>query len=464
MTEIVQNNNSMKFDLLETGNSSSSEPDSDNLFNNLLGSVDIENTDREQDNQMSVDEELHADKNIHEILSVLSEGNLKLDEDTIKDIKIRLKHLFEMIELNVGKEANKSPEQAHGLINENFLHLMKFLKELEGLISDQPNNKNTNRNLDLVLDKVRTKLNEQLKNILGKKSNINVKALNNANTITNTEQISPLKVIPNAQNKNPKELEGNQGRIASHGNSKKSDIKIDLDADYSQKAKSLKSSHQQENKITQISELGNKANEKNVDVVNKNSTSGMLSKELNSETTLFRQPITLTNKLDTPLNSESLSAQKSSVFGQENNGKSFQTLNMLSRNWGDKLIDKIEKSIVDGIEQLEISLTPKSLGRLNVTINLHDTIAKINIVAESAGAAALLGEAEQKLSQMMEASGLKLASLQTLTQQFGGNHKGKGQEHKLASTEKKSNIEEDLNLPQHVKNINSESEGLNLIA
>ena len=131
MTEIVQNNNSMKFDLLETGNSSSSGPDSDNLFNNLLGSVDIENTDDEQDNQMSVDEELDADKNIQEILSVLSEGNLKLDEDTIKDIKIRLKHLFEMIEFNVGTEANVTPEQAHGFVNENFLH-HKFLKELKG--------------------------------------------------------------------------------------------------------------------------------------------------------------------------------------------------------------------------------------------------------------------------------------------------------------------------------------------
>ena len=60
MTEIVQNNNSMKFDLLETGNSSSSGPDSDNLFNNLLGSVDIKNTDHGQDNQVSVDEELRA--------------------------------------------------------------------------------------------------------------------------------------------------------------------------------------------------------------------------------------------------------------------------------------------------------------------------------------------------------------------------------------------------------------------
>ena len=68
MTEIVQNNNSMKFDLLETGNSSSSTPDSDNLFNNLLGSVNIENTDQEQDDKMSVDEDLLAEQNIHEIL------------------------------------------------------------------------------------------------------------------------------------------------------------------------------------------------------------------------------------------------------------------------------------------------------------------------------------------------------------------------------------------------------------
>ena len=97
---------------------------------------------------MSADENLQTERNIHEILNLLSEGNLNLEEDTIKDIKIRLKHLFEMIELNVGKEANINPEQAHGLINENFLHLMKFLKELEGLINKQPNDKNTNRNLE----------------------------------------------------------------------------------------------------------------------------------------------------------------------------------------------------------------------------------------------------------------------------------------------------------------------------
>ena len=58
---------------------------------------------------------------------------------------------------------------------------------------------------------------------------------------------------------------------------------------------------------------------------------------------------------------------------------------------------------MDGVEEIEISLTPKSLGRLNVTINMQDTIAKISITAESANAAALLADAESKLSQMMEA-------------------------------------------------------------
>ena len=73
---------------------------------------------------------------------------------------------------------------------------------------------------------------------------------------------------------------------------------------------------------------------------------------------------------------------KTSLFNQENNDKLLQNLNMLSKSWGNKLIEKIEKSIVDGVEEIEISLTPKSLGRLNVTINMQDTIAKISITAK----------------------------------------------------------------------------------
>ena len=104
------------------------------------------------------------------------------------------------------------------------------------------------------------------------------------------------------------------------------------------------------------------------------------------------------------------------------------------------------------------------MGRLNVIINISDTITKINIIAESANAAALLGDAESKLSQMMEGSGLKLASLQTQTNQFGGNHKGKDHSPKLASTAKKTNIEGSSKPTEKINKLKSENEGLNLIA
>ena len=137
---------------------------------------------------------------------------------------------------------------------------------------------------------------------------------------------------------------------------------------------------------------------------------------------------------------------------------------MLSKTWGNKLIEKIEKSIADGIEKLEITLTPKSLGKLNVIINMQDSVAKINIIAESSSVAALLGESETKLSQMMEANGLKLASLQTLTQQFGHNKKGKEQPQKLALSKKKDNIEDKVKSGVEIRNERDQHEGLNLIA
>ena len=95
---------------------------------------------------------------------------------------------------------------------------------------------------------------------------------------------------------------------------------------------------------------------------------------------------------------------------------------------------------------------------------MQDTVAKISITAENASAATLLADAGSKLSQMMEVSGLKLASLQTLTQHFGSNQKGKEHSHKLASTVKKSSIEDNSKSPETNNNRDSESEGLNLIA
>ena len=65
---------------------------------------------------------------------------------------------------------------------------------------------------------------------------------------------------------------------------------------------------------------------------------------------------------------------------------------------------------------------------------------------------------------MMEGSGLKLASLQTQANQFGGNQKGKERAHKPASTVKKTNIDDSSRPREDIKKVNSENEGLNLIA
>ena len=151
-------------------------------------------------------------------------------------------------------------------------------------------------------------------------------------------------------------------------------------------------------------DIGKKFPALKMDSATQNFTNSTLEKELNSESNLFRSSVALTNKLDN-FYFETSNTQKHLQSNQGNNDRLLQNLNMLSKSWGNNLIEKIEKSIEGGIEQLEIQLTPKSLGRLNVIININDTVTKINIVAESANAAALLGDAESRLSQMMEVSG-----------------------------------------------------------
>ena len=245
---------------------------------------------------------------------------------------------------------------------------------------------------------------------------------------------------------------------------KKNATKAERKKKHSFKNSPLNNSQSSEKKSAVSKALGEKVSQLKTDTLTQTSTNIGLSKDLNLESDLLRQPLTLTNKLDTVSNFVQSNMQKPSLFNQENNDKLLQNLNMLSKSWGTDLIEKIEKSIVDGVEKIEISLIPKSLGRLNVTINMQDTIAKISITTESANAATILADAEAKLSQMMEVSGLKLASLQTQANQFGGNQKGKGNAHKLASTVKKTNIEDSSKPMEDINKLDSKNEGLNLIA
>ena len=472
MTEIVQNNNGMKFDLLEPGNGGTEISGSNGLFNSLLGSVDTHSEDDLQECNELENKDTIADGNIFQILNLLQKSELNLTKDTLNDIKKSLTYFFRNLEFNVEAQKNLHPEQASSFGNENFLHLMKFLEELKSLIINQTQNKSINQEIDLVLDEVRTKLNEQIKTNLttknlqkdSEKNVIKIKNHDQIDTIGRGDQSSYGKDISSMIDKNSKELRDIKTKKINFGYLKNKELEAQAAKKFSSKHKSLGVFQNQKNKIPQIQGNANSIVEKGMDILNQNPINGSLLKELNLEPSGLRQHIGLTNKLEPAPILDSANVQKPLMSGQENKDNLLQTLNMMSKTWGNKLIEKIEKSIVDGIEKLEISLTPKSLGRLNVTINIHDAVAKINIIAESASAAALLSEAEHKLSQMMEASGLKLASLQTQNQQYGHNQKGKEQDQKLASTIKKSSIEDNSKSSEPIGKKDSEGEGLNVIA
>ena len=92
-------------------------------------------------------------------------------------------------------------------------------------------------------------------------------------------------------------------------------------------------------------------------------------------------------------------------------------LNMLERSWGKNLLSKVQTALQNGDQSIELALKPKNLGKLKISLSLSNEGAKINIVTETSSAALLLAEAEGKLSQMLEGSGLKLSNLNTGTEQ-----------------------------------------------
>ena len=90
--------------------------------------------------------------------------------------------------------------------------------------------------------------------------------------------------------------------------------------------------------------------------------------------------------------------------------------------------------------------------------------ARINIITESPSAALLLSEAEQKLSQMLENTGLKLSNFNTSSEQnkkHNSNKENQDNKDKKMLAKKEISLEKGTNL---VGKNNSENQILNLLA
>lgn len=459
MTEIVNNNNGMAFDLLETGNSASTTSGRGE-FSSFFSDIDNSENSGPQDREITDSKLSSLEETMSEIISIIKNSELNIDNNILSDIALKLKSFFGTFNSveNAGDTQTKNIQRNNG--NDNFLHLMRFLDKIKSILSLNKNtDQSRNQEINRVLDQITPKLNEQIKAHIKRNTSLTIDdkvGMLNKRAVTVTQNSTVRPDETNVNNTNAKASDkAEMTQVTQRADKVRSKIK---DTPPGKIFDSEKNSDAAGNEI-------NKTIKTKSDLMpQQGSSNGAFGKDLSIESNLAKESIGSGSKLDTHITGSQGNSTRAPISNNQTSNGLLNNLNMLSKSWGEKLIEKIEKSIVDGTEKIELSLSPKSLGKLNVTINMQDSVARINIVAESSSVAALLGEAEAKLSQMMEASGLKLASLQTLTQQFGQNRKGKEQAQKLAVSKKKDNISDPEKTNRKINNEKRHNEGLNLIA
>jgi flagellar hook-length control protein FliK len=87
-----------------------------------------------------------------------------------------------------------------------------------------------------------------------------------------------------------------------------------------------------------------------------------------------------------------------------------------------RLAREVETAVRGMRSGLELSLRPRNLGEVKITIELVQDRAQVQIVTETAAAARLLAGGEERLSQMLDQSGIRLGAM--VAQAGGGNGQG----------------------------------------
>lgn len=143
-------------------------------------------------------------------------------------------------------------------------------------------------------------------------------------------------------------------------------------------------------------------------------------------------------------------------------GATLQRLNMLAKGWQDNLVRQAEKALLEGRETVRLVLNPRHLGRLQLSLGLTGGEAHIQIQAESGAAAQLLGESEARLQQMLEAAGLRLASLNTGSGFGAGGRQSGSQQEAENSSGQPARADTEKNLTENLDK--TDKEFLNILA
>ncbi|MDC3298656.1 flagellar hook-length control protein FliK, partial [bacterium] len=111
--------------------------------------------------------------------------------------------------------------------------------------------------------------------------------------------------------------------------------------------------------------------------------------------------------------------------GLLNNLNMLQTLDMAKNNWTQMLLQRVQKGLAGGKDQLDFQLNPRNLGKMQISLVIQNDRTNIQIQTETSAAASMLSDSEARLAQMLEASGLRLGNLNSgQSQGFGGNMSG----------------------------------------
>ncbi len=111
------------------------------------------------------------------------------------------------------------------------------------------------------------------------------------------------------------------------------------------------------------------------------------------------------------------------------NGNMMEMLDLAQDNWTEMLLQRVERGLAGGKDKIDFHLTPRNLGKMRISLVVQNERTNVHIQTETSAAAHLLNEAEARLAQMMDASGLKFGNLTSqYNQNFSGNFAGQNSE------------------------------------
>ena len=362
----------------------------------------------------SIDEALKSD--LDEIdfeTGVSAELKINIDDNLIVDDSNILQSVYVGYKLNsnLDKDIEKETEPGserdisdqHQGLYVNSLHINKFTEKTK----DQKNDGN---------------LDHSNKKILPNTSNTNTNLLKNDPEKINVNYLTEETIIVKTVNKD-KNLNYDEDNL--------SNIKINKE-DYS---KLNKNDNVIDNKLNNIKNVMQNNVDSNTNkffetkYINSSNTYTPQSKNsiLNNQTNLTNSSFEF-NNLNFSNNFSGGSSNQQNGTQSQSNINNFQMLNdikenldMSDRRWTSNLASRLNKAHSSNINEVELVLTPKNLGRMKIKISLSDKTAYVKITTDSAAASTLIQDEQDKLNEMLKEVGLELedfSSNQSSQQKF----------------------------------------------